>query len=164
MLTWVRKQQQPQLRFELQDQQMPLVDMEVDFQLSGPRAVCKTANSQFQIAFDGFWRHKVFVRDGSDMLIALVYAETWFSDTSILRVGDKTLYMKFRNNPLTELIIYEVESKPLLTCRLAASRSSQVEVHEDLALRPMKERETLLGIAWFLFFPIAQESKEEYAL
>ena len=52
---------------------MPLVDMEVDFQLSGPRAVCKTANSQFQIAFDGFWRHKVFVRDGSDMLIALVY-------------------------------------------------------------------------------------------
>lgn len=163
-LTWVQKQKHPQLQYELLEQQQALVDMIVDYQNSGPHALCKTATDQFKIDFDGFWRHKVLVKDMSGALVALLYAENWFSDTSILRIGDRSLRMKFRNNPMTELILFEDESQPLVSCRLAPTAMTSVEVAEDASLKAMKERETLLGLAWFLFFPIAQEHSVAYAL
>ena len=164
LLKLVQKQQAPQLYFELQEQQQSLINMVVDYQNSSHSALCKTDNNQFKITFDGFWRHKVLVKDMSGSLVALVYAETLFSDTSFLRVGDKLLRLKFRDNPSTELIIFEEESSPLVTCRLTPAGISTVEVHEDIRLKSMKERETVLSLAWFLVFPIAQENSVEYAL
>ena len=84
LLKLVQKQQYPQLYFELQEQQQSLINMVVDYQNSGHSALCKTGNAQFKITFDGFWRHKVLVKDMSDSLVALVYAETLFSDTSFI--------------------------------------------------------------------------------
>ncbi len=121
LLKLVQKQQAPQLYFELQEQQQSLINMVVDYQNSSHSALCKTDNNQFKITFDGFWRHKVLVKDMSGSLVALVYAETLFSDTSFLRIGDKLLRLKFRDNPSTELIIFEEEYDPkkFTTCHLS---------------------------------------------
>lgn len=162
-LLCVQKQKYPQLHYELREEQRTVVEMVIDFDHNTPTARCTTTTEQFRINFDGFWRHQVLVKNMRDALVALLYAESWFSETSLLRIGDKLLRTKFHNNPLTELILFEDESKPLIRCRLTSIGMTTVELAEDIALHHLKEREALLGLVWFLFFPIAQENTIEFA-
>ncbi len=128
------------------------------FDASLTRAECTFGNLSFHAGKKGFWSTSIQISlpDGQAALFATT--ENWFSTTETLHCGTKEFKIRWQNNPLAELIIYETDRKyPLLTIGLKTEGGYAVtrfQVTE--AARQLPQFPYLLAYAWCAFLPASQ--------
>ncbi len=127
--------------------------MEIESNSLEGRAVFQMGSDSITIKRTGFWKNSIEI-ENQNQIIAKVYSEKWYANTSILEYKNKKYKLILRNNPLAEYVILE-NSQELLSYRLYVERD---KICVNIAASNTNNHYLLDFLLWYLFVPIVAET------
>ncbi len=128
--------------------------LEIDWNSLNQKATAQMDGTVFEIQRTGFWKNTVEVTDRNGMLLAKIYPEKWFANSSILEYKGMKYRVQLRNRPMAEYAI-TLEGEDVLAYGIFAEKG-KIEVRitgSTKAQDPFFD-----ALLWYLFAPIAHEN------
>ncbi len=120
----------------------------------GVKAILQVESDTFTITRTGFWKNSIEISNNQNQIIAKVYAEKWYANTSILEYKNKKYKLVLRNNPLAEYVILENNQELLSYALNSENGKTGIKI---VASNPNGDY-LLDFLLWYLFVPIITES------
>ena len=121
-------------------------------------------NSQqlFFLERSGLWNNRIFFKSGYGVELGkLTFEKGLHSGTVELEY--KKFHFSIKDNPVTELAIYELgHTEPLVVCPVESDGENLYDIVPEERDIEQEYASLLLGLCWFLFPEAAPEEKEEY--
>jgi hypothetical protein len=113
----------------------------------------------FLIRNEGFLRSKTVMRSEYGILLGQLRYE---NKESFIELNNEKLFYSIRNNPLPEVVIYkESKENPFAVCELNINAA---RFEKNKTLPASLASGLLLSLCWYMFLPVAKESRLEYAV
>ena len=118
----------------------------------------------FMIRKEGFRRNKTVLRNEYGVRIGQLGYERSSAVEGTIELNDEKFSYTIQNNPLAEVIIYrDTPDKPFVVCGLRSDNgNTSIKYGKEGPLKA-SEHFLLMALCWYMFLPVAQESKLEYA-
>lgn len=139
--------------FALSDNNQQIGTMQIARGTTSRKATAIIQGQEFEIKKTGFWKSRIEITDRKGHIIAKVYSEKWYKNSSILEYKNTQYKLIVRNNPLAEWAIQE-NNQDLLSYGLTTQEG---KVSVKISTTTVEPNYLFDFILWYLFLPIATE-------